>query len=431
MRTAILTFAVWAGLSLGAAAQPVDLPTQLSLADALRLAEARSLRLAAAGNRVAIVEADHVDASRRPNPAISVESEGYPLLESSRPSFFNTQEFTVRFDQEIEMAGRRRLRREAADEAVAAGRARFADERRRLQFDVRRAYFQVVLAKADLDVARGALSEVDRSLTLSRARLGEGEISGADVRRLQVERLRFVDDVFAGELALRNARSALLALLNVPDLDRAFDVSEPLAAPTDAATMLVAAVGLTGQADIGVLEAQAIAGRPDLAAARRETERAATETRLQRALRTPNVTVGGGYRRDFGANAVVFGVTVPLPLFNSLNPGGVARADAAQQLAKNEEVLADLTVRLDVQQAVNAVDVSRERVEYIEREHLENARQSLAIIRASYDLGAADLIDFLDAQRAFRDTQRIHNRALYDLRVSVFELAAAVGNPAL
>jgi outer membrane protein TolC len=60
---------------------------------------------------------------------------------------------------------------------------------------------------------------------------------------------------------------------------------------------------------------------------------------------------------------------------------------------------------------------------------LTNAQESRDIVLASYRLGVANLIDFLDAQRAFRDTQRIYNRALFDQRVSLFELAAAVGRP--
>ena len=36
-------------------------------------------------------------------------------------------------------------------------------------------------------------------------------------------------------------------------------------------------------------------------------------------------------------------------------------------------------------------------------------------------------IDFLDAQRAFRDTQRTYNRALFDYHVGRFELDASLG----
>ena len=86
-------------------------------------------------------------------------------------------------------------------------------------------------------------------------------------------------------------------------------------------------------------------------------------------------------------------------------------------------------MKLEVQQALNAVAINRERVEYIQREYLTNARESRDIVEASYRLGAADLIDFLDAQRAFRDTLRTYNRVLYEQRVSLFELAAAAALP--
>ena len=409
-------------------AQDFALPERLTLEDALRLATERNPTLAAARNTVEIAESQRTDAGLRPNPAVSLESEGYPLFESPRPSFGNNQELTLRFDQEIELAGRRRLRTEAAAAGVSAAEAVFLDERRRLEFDVRRAYFGVVLAKADVEVARTALDEIDKVIGLNRARFQHGEISGGELRRIQVERLKFVDDLFAADLALRNARSSLLALFNASDLSIEFDVAERLNA-IDSGTP-VRTLPETPVTNAASLRTQALAARPDLIAAQREIQRADSETRLQRALRTPNMTVGGGYKRDFGSDAVVFGVTVPLPLFNR-NQGGVARADAERRQAANRAAATATAVLLDVQQAINAVDVSRARVSYIEREYLNPSRESRDIVLASYRLGTADLIDFLDAQRAFRDTLRTYNRALYEERLSTFQLAAAIGAPTI
>ena len=409
------------------------MPEKLTLAEAVRIAVERNPSLAAVRNDVDIANAVRLDASRRLNPAFTFESEGFPVSQSDGAPFFNNQELTFRFDQEIELAGRRSLRTRAAEAAVESMQARVDDARRLLTLEVQRAYFQVVLATADRDVAQASLDEIDRAIGLNRSRFDEGEISGGELRRLQVERLRFVDDVFAAELARRNARSALLALLNVTDLARPFEVTEPLATPGQtpagaagvSEAVLLATVGATGP----TLAADALARRPDVVAAQRDVLRADTETRLQRALRTPNVTVGGGYKRDFGTNGVVFGATIPLPLFNR-NPGGVARAEAEREQAARRARAAEITVRLDVQRAVNALDVNRERVRYIEREYLARARESRDIVLASYRLGAADLIDFLDAQRAFRDTLRTYNRALYEQRISLFELAAAAALPA-
>ncbi len=400
--------------------QDLVIPARLSLEDALRLATERNPSLAAARDNVEVAAAGRIDAGLRPNPAFTFESGSYPLFESPRPSFIGNQEMTLRLDQEIELAGRRRLRTQAAEASVSTAEAGFDDQRRRLDFDVRRAYFAVVLAKADVDVSRAALEEIDRVIGLNRARYEQGEISGGELRRVQVERLKFVDDVFTAQLALKNARSALLALVNAPDLGAEFDVTEPL--NISAAGAGAAPVPL----DPASLRTQALASRPDLVAAQRAVQRADTETSLQRALRTPNITVGGGYRRDFGSDGVVFGVTVPLP-FSNRNQGGIARAEAERRQAANLATATAISVSLDVQQAINAVDVSRARVQYIEGEYLTPARESRDIVLAAYRLGTADLIDFLDAQRAFRDTARTYNRALYDQRVSLFQLSAATG----
>jgi cobalt-zinc-cadmium efflux system outer membrane protein len=420
-----------------AVAQAPDsvIPARLSLADALRIAEERSPAMASARAAVAMASADQVAASTRPNPAFTFNSEGYGS--NTQVGFWNGQEMALRVDQEIERGGRRGLRTEAADAAQRSARASAADQRRRLLLDVRRTYFQLVLARADQETARVSLDEMDKVIAVNRVRLEQGEISGGEMRRLQVERLRFMDDVFSAELAARNARSALLALMNAPRLDIEFEPTETLATPlavvvtaSDPGTAShpsnPAEAGSHTTQDLAALTRDALAERPDLAAARGDEARADSETRLQHALGTPNITVGGGYKRDFGASGLIVGLTVPLPLFNK-NAGGIARADAERELAASRVAATELVVALDVQQARNAVEINRARIAYIEKEHLQNAREARDIVLASYSAGAIDVTDFLDAQRAFRETQRTYNRALYEYRISLFELDAALG----
>ena len=415
-------------LVLASAASAQDLPGLLTLPDAVQIARARNPSFAAAGNEVEIAEADRLQATRRPNPALSATSEGYPLFDGGRrPSFFSGQELTIRVDQEFEIAGRRGLRTSSAETGVNVARSQLGDERRRLELVVQRAYLQVVLAKADSQVAKAALDDIDQVLGIAKARLAQGEISGGELRRLQVERLRFVDDQFATELAIKNAKAALLAVMGFSDLTREFDVAGSLNEP-------VAAFSLPGVAvpqatlDRAAIEREALGVRPDLAAARNELLRSDTETQLQRALRTPNITFGGGYKRTLASNGVVFGVTVPVPLFNR-NPGGIARAEAERRRAANRTTALEASVRLDVQQAVNAIEVNQARVRYIEEATLTAAREARDAATAAYQVGETGLIDFLDAQRSFRETLRIYNRALYDRRISDFEVAAAIGRP--
>lgn len=428
MRKSVVYAACVVALSVPSWAQDRVVPSKLTLADALRLAAERNPTFAAVRNAVEIAQADRVDARLRPNPAFTFDSVGRPP--GSNPPSLDDHEYLLRFDQEIETAGRRRLRTQAADAAIEVARADAANQLRQLELEVRRAYFQAVLAKADHEVAQATLEEIDNVITLNRARFKSGEISGAEVRRVEVERLRFVDDVFAAELALRNAKSAVLAILNAPNLGEDFDPVEPLVGAGGEGATLVATLLPASLLNRTTAQQQALTSRADIQAARSEEMRADTVTRLQRALRTPNITVGGGYSHIGGLNTFAFGVTVPLPLVNR-NQGGIARAEAERRQAANRTAAALAQVSLDVQQALNGLEINRARVEYIEREYLKRAQESRDIVLASYRLGMADLIDFLDSQRAFRDTVRTYNRALFEQRVSVFQLQAAVGTPAV
>jgi cobalt-zinc-cadmium efflux system outer membrane protein len=120
---------------------------------------------------------------------------------------------------------------------------------------------------------------------------------------------------------------------------------------------------------------------------------------------------------------------VPLPLANR-NEAGLARSEAERRLAAAASEAATTAADLEIQLAANGVAASRTRVAYVEREYLTNAREARDIVLASYRAGASTLIDYLDAQRALGEAQRAQNSALYDYRVSLFQLEAALGLPA-
>jgi outer membrane protein, heavy metal efflux system len=412
------------GVVLGGSlyAQEPALPARLSLEDALRLAEARNPQLVVAQEAVSAAAADVVSAGTRLNPSFTLSSEGIPFSQQNRPAFFDNQELSAAIQQEFEPGGRRRLRTELARLGVESSRASAREALRQLRFDVRRTYMAVVLATADYGVARATLDEIDKVLALNRARYEQGELSGGELRRLQVERFRFADDLFAAELAHKNARCQLLALLNVRPLDQPFDTAEELL-PASLAAALETAPQDTSSA-IGL----ALANRPDVDTARRDREQADSALRLQRALRLPSFSVGAGFKRDFGTNGLLVSVGVPLPLFNR-NAAGVARAGAEQRQAAARVAAVENSVSLDVQQALNTLDVTRRRLRYVEGEYLKNAREARDIVLASYRSGAATLIDYLDAQRALREAQRTQNRARFDFRISLYQFDAAVGAP--
>ena len=400
-------------------AQEWDIPPRLTLEDAIQLAVDRNPALAAAKSEIQAAEGDTIAASKRLNPTFSLQFDNLPLRTHPGP-FFDMQEITSRVDYEIERGERRRLRTEAANQALEAQKLLVRDQTRLLRLEVQRAFYRTILASSNLEAAKLILDQVERTAALNRVRHKEGDISALDLNRIEVETLKYQDDVFQADLALRNAKGDVLALVNAPDLSRDVSVVGELPVNYESPEP-----GLPPQAPLSELIGMALKQRPDMAAKMEERRRADTETRLQRAIRSPNITVGGGYKRNLNENAVVFGITIPLKIFDR-NEGAIMRADAEQTRAALRIAAARKDLQLEVQKAYNAVEINRRRVEYIRTRQLKRAEEASQVTLQSYHLGGSTLMDYLDAQRTYRDALRIFNQALFDERISLYELSSSL-----
>jgi outer membrane protein, heavy metal efflux system len=417
---ALLCLVIVAGAArMQAQGQASDIPSSLTLDNAIRVAIARNPTLAASKNEIQAAEGDRLTASKRLNPVFSLQFEDLPIGVQHN-DFFKVQEITSRVDYEIERGGRRRLRTDAANQALDEQKFIYADQVRLLRLEVERAFYKTILEKSNLETAKLILDQVERMISLNRVRYKEGDISALDLSRIEVEKLKFQEEVFQADLALRNAKSSLMALLNAPDLSRDIDAIGTL--PVDYQNP---EPGLPPQISLSELMSMALKQRPDVAARLEEKKRANTEISLQRAMRLPNITVGGGYKRNLTENSVVFGVTVPINIFNR-NEGEIMRANAEKMRAANLLIAVQRDVQLDVQKAHDATEINRQRVDYIKTQQLKRAEETSKISLDSYNLGGATLMDYLDAQRTYRDVLRIYNQALFDERISLYELSSSI-----
>lgn len=380
----------------------------LSLADALQIAGRQNPGLLTEMTARQIARGDAATAALLPNPGLLLRSEGF-----RGGSFVDRQELFFEVSQEIQTAGKRSQRKAVAAANLGVTEADIDNTARLLRFAVKQAYFQIVLAKADLAVARELLADFDRTIRSKEEQFRLGEISGAELRRVQVERFRVFDDVVAAELNLKQARATLLTLLGFPDSTFEFDVTEELAKGEPAGSL-------------PPLHIEAMQTRPDLKAQRQRVVRAREQTGLEQARRFPDLFPFVGYKRNFSEDSVVFGVTTPLPLFNR-NQGGIVRAQAEQERESLQLRRLETQARLEVDQAFNKFESERRRLEGLETEYLPKARESREIAEAAHKLGAIDLTAFLDAQRTFREVQRLYNRSLYELSIARFQVEAAVG----
>lgn len=409
----LLFLALPASLPAQEPAAGPPIPTRLTLELAGEILLARNPTILRERQNVVMARAGVTQARLRPNPEFEVTSESYPLFESNPGPFFQNNELTVRAGQPIEIGGKRGKRTQVAEQEVQVTESLLQDTIRQVKLELKTRYYRVVLAKAELELARQVLTQFDEIIRINRLRYEQGEISGLDFARIETERRRFFDDVVAAELALQNAKTALLELLGARDLSAPFDVTEtlafhPLSVPAEQ------------------FQEQALLARADLRARREQMERERRQVAVEKSLGVPNLTPFFGYKRNLVDNAVTFGVRWDLPLFNR-NQGEVARATARVDQVGYEVRRVELAVRSEVLQAYQAVQAEERRVRALESTYVQSARKARDIAQASYRLGALDLIAFLDAERAYRETLRGYNVALFAHQVSIYQLEAAVG----
>lgn len=393
------------------AAPEIAIPSRLSLGDAKTLLLRHNPALLAARLETEVEAGDVVAAEKFSNPRFQVATEG--LGTPGPGSFLNDQEFSILLRQDLLTAGKRakRTRVESADVEIASMEARNLE--RLLLFDLKQAYYRVVLAQVNLELAGEILERFKAVVRLNRLQFEKGEISGGELRRVEAAQYQFYEDLIRSEVNLRNAKDRLLALFGFSDFSRDFEATDPFDPRFS-------------PPPLSELRKAATRERVDLAAQRARVRRSAMVTELERARAKPNVSLFGGYRRDFGRSGAILGVEFPVFAFDR-NQGAIIRSLAEGRRHERRVELLETEVLRELQAAVNQLDGNRRRIEALEGEYLKIAEQSREITDSAYRLGAASLIELLEAERTYRETRRFYNRSLYDYQVSRAQLELAIG----
>lgn len=398
------------------APQSTAIPRALTLREALDLLSQRSPALLAEAQSVVSARANIEAASKLPNPSVTVNSESYPAFSSQPGSVLNNQELSGTISQTIQTAGKRKKRVEVARQALLVAGSNLKNFQRQLDVELKQRYWSAALASSQANLARLMLSQFDDTLRLNEERFKQGEISGLERTRLQTERLRFWNDVQQADLDLKNAKSSLLELLAAPQ-DTQFDVADPL-------------VTSAPHLSLQELTDEALVSRPDFVAQQQTVDQQGREVSYQKSLAIPDITVAAGYKRNFGVDSPVLNVQVPLPIFNR-NQGGVHGAEAQLERARRLLDKQRLQVEREVKQATDTLATQQLRAEEISRTYAPQSKRALDIALQSYRLGSLDLLQLLDAERVYRDTQRTANQAYFDLRIAESSVEAAIGKESI
>jgi cobalt-zinc-cadmium efflux system outer membrane protein len=396
----------------------------VTLDDALALLHRQNPELLAAGLRIRAAAGDLTSARRFPNPTLTVGAGNFPVGRTN-PSGLGvgqTVNEQVGVSEEVPLWGKRGARVETARGKRAAAEAERADLDRQLAFEVRARFVDLLVANERVRLGNANLDQYRELMRVSRERARNGEISAAELDKIVLEQRAFERELGEAELARRHAAAELLPLLGVDaaDLTPVGALELPVA-PTDADRLVD----------------EALARRPDLRAAEREADAADAALRQARAERWPNVTVGVQYTHDEFTvagnlpNSIGGTLGMPLPVLDQ-NQGAIERAESEALIARHEIDKLRLEIPQEVRTAVREYEVARERVGRFESGFLHQAAEARHAAEVAYREGAMSLLELLEAERTYTETERDHLDALHDGYTAAFDVtrASALEEPA-
>ena len=156
-----------------------------SLPDILTLALQHNPTVAGAEGLVKQSHGQQIAAGAYPNPSVSGSAGRGAIRDPSTGVRVTERTFTV--EQPLEWTGKRQARQEAADAGVAGASAALEDTRLALLADVKVAFYQLLFAQRDVELAAQNVSSVEEVLRTVNARISAGEATSFDNMKATVE----------------------------------------------------------------------------------------------------------------------------------------------------------------------------------------------------------------------------------------------------
>jgi cobalt-zinc-cadmium efflux system outer membrane protein len=386
----------------------------ITLDEAVEIFMRQNLQLVAARYDIETADAEKLTARLRPNPQLTVGLSDLPVNLSG--PIIKEQTYDYGISRTIELGGKRGKRIETANANSDLARGQFQMVVWQLTNDLKRKFYTVVLNQSLLNLAQENETTFAEIVKHTTELVNAGEISGLDLERVEVEKLKFDTDLANAErdyeVALRDLRFALGGDYRATD------------------------IAITGSIDYephqfahDELLDLALAARPDLKAAKLSERAADANIRLQNAQRIPDLTLGGGVEQvPTGTSSYTFGVGIELPVSNR-NQGERAKALIEKKKAQTQQQFLTNQVMSDVDKALVAFEKQKYRVNLYRTGVITKVNDIQDKTQIALKAGESSTLELLDAIRTRRDTLAGFYQTLFDYQMSLLDLELATATP--
>jgi cobalt-zinc-cadmium efflux system outer membrane protein len=357
-------------------ASPSEPGGPLTLSAALALAASANPGIAVASREIDAMDGAVQQAATRPNPELSTS------LEDTRQA---TRTTTLQLNQPIELGGKRRARMTAADRNRDAAVADLAIARAALRATVMTAFYDVVTAQERHQLALASVELAQRATGIAAKRVVAGKASPVDETRARVAQAGVHIELAqaASELSMTRQRLAATWGKSQPRFEQV-DGDLAILPPLPSLDALL----------------QRLQQSPGVARSRLEVRRRQALAQVERARQVPDLTVSIGAKRDeqLGRNQAIFGVSIPLPLFDR-NQGNLLESLRRTDQARAALTASEIQSASELVQAHEQLDSARQQAELLQQKIVPGAQSAYDAVTTGFAFGKFSFLDVLDAQR--------------------------------
>lgn len=378
-------------------------------------------RALAAGSRAALAPAGGASIRTQAAQASAHEAPG---LSSDRRRV-ETTSVGIELQWELDLLGRLRAQAAAAGARLQATEAQAAAMRLAVSAEIAQAYFTLIGAREQLQLARTLIDNRRSTVDLVQRRARAGLVAPIDDARARADLAGAEAQAPVHEAEAAVATHRLAVLLGSTPSDFELPPLQGIDASQVAVDVPAPAQWLSRRADVAEAEAALRAHALDVAAVRAEF--------MPRVSITGLLAFVAGSASGLGAAGSASWLAAPaltVPLFDHARIDARLAAGEAQQ----REALAAYRHRilLALEEVESALARYRQAQLQLAALH-ERSRQATAaerLARVRYDAGASDLLELLDAQRGAQQAQMALAQGLAQQRLQVVAVLRALGTSA-
>lgn len=392
-------------------ARPPAKEPPLTLDQCLELAVRRNPLVLSSFEKIKASQARERQALALPQPTLSLDSDlqaGALDLKSSGESYWG-------FSELIEFPGKRSVRGRIAARESDAVRSDLDLLKLDLGYQVKQAFYGILLAEEKIACARRDLELSEDFLNKTELRSAAGDIAEVEVMRARVENAKSMNALKVAQNERRIAAGTLNYLL-------ARKSAEPLEIRGE---LKGAPVAL----DLEALKARALSVRPELKSVGFAQEGETLKKAQAAQSYLPDFDLGWARHRLAGAPTTwEFTLSVSVPLFfwqPVRGPAAEAEANLRSLGREAEHLRADIA--REVEEAATNAQSAADQIKLFEERILTQAEEVYRIYLFKFEKGEIGGIELIEARRSLNEARRDYADALFTYRTTIAALERSVG----